>query len=526
MAGDDGSDRNPTPSRDDPKQTQNRPPWPQDDNPLVSFRRFADEQISSMLQSVMGLPSIVSSPQSDRWTVFNDSHDYNLVRHREDGGSPSDTGGSPEDSKRPPAPNDDDKHTSTKSPQRAESSDPAQWNSRRRVDDSFADFFGFGSFFDRFWLDDHLPLSSRIFPLATHSSLFGILDGDEDMPMWPAIYIMTSPYSPLQLEREARYRAHRDQDQGIFSSLVSSLKPSSESDQTYDRDPAEPEWRDAFEDLLRVKYGKPMLDRESEPTGHRQTDKDWFTGLVQRGSLGEGWKYAPSKSAIWYSNQSKKGQEGEHGKTDDVDEFPVKIHGIGIHGIDTRGIDAEKADTEQADPSTELDLYERFIQDIEEREQEFSRQFHDSPILRFLSDERQRYKEEIAAYRSRLAELESQNRNEDPRGWLDLVSGGSKNTVPDSTVQKPSSESSPTAVEQATEKPHLVSTSTTTERVRLADGSVRKKIIKTKRFSDGREVSNESVKTTSRRENSLDSPPAEDSSGKDDSSRGGWFWRR
>lgn len=501
MAGDNESNHTQNPSNEHPGQPQRHSLWPDDDNPFVAFRRFADEQISSMLQSVMGLPSMASSPQSGGWAVFSESNNYNnATRHRDAESSGGSGTGSSESPNNSTSYSYDEKQPSVSNQsQWSVSSDPWHWHHRRRHGDNLSDFFGFGSFFDRFWLDDHLPLSSRIFPSSAHDSIFGILDGDEDMPMWPVIYVMTSPYSPLQLEREARYRAHRGHDEGVFSSLMSSLKLSSEPDQSYERDPREPEWRDAFEDLLRIKYGKPMLDRESEPVRRQQPEKDWLAGLVQRGSLGEGWKYTPSQSGSWFTNRQK-----------------------ASHALPEKAEDSKDQEAE-TDPATELDMYERFIQDIEAREREFSRQFHDSPILRFLSEERQRHKEEIEAYRAKLAEKEGRNESSD--SWIDLVSGGRKDTVPN-TIENASSDPY-TAVEQTAStdvtpsQPHVVSTKTTTERVRLADGSVTTKTVKTQRFSDGREESNESVEVNN---------PSQKSTGQDssnnDSSNGGWFWSR
>ena len=54
-----------------------------ENNPFVAFRRFADEQVSSLLQSITGLPSAVSPPQSDRWTIFNDDQGYKSMAYRQ-----------------------------------------------------------------------------------------------------------------------------------------------------------------------------------------------------------------------------------------------------------------------------------------------------------------------------------------------------------------------------------------------------------------------------------------------------------
>lgn len=506
MAGDDNSNRTQFPSNHSPDRSQKPAQWQDDENPFVAFRRFADEQISSMLQSVVGIPSMTSHPQTDGWSVFTGpDNDNNTTRHREAEPSGGSGAGSSDDAHNSAPYNDHEKQPSISKQSQSEWSDPWHWHHRRRRDDHAANFFGFGSFFDRFWLDDHLPLSSRIFPPSTHNSIFGILEGDEDMPMWPVVYVMTSPYSPLQLEREARYRAHRGHDQGVISSLMSSLKLSSDPDEPYERDPAEPEWRDAFEDLLRIKYGKPMLDRESVPVRRQQPEKDWLAGLVQRGSLGDGWKYVPSQSGGWFTNRHKTSSS-----------LPEQT------GDSEQDLKDQKTET---DPATELDMYERFLQDIEAREHEFSRQFQNSPIMRFLGEERQRHKEEIAAYRSKLAEME--NRNENSDNWIDLVSGGKKNTVPD-TVEKASPDSSaaveqPPSTDVSSTQPHVTSTKTTTERVRLVDGSVHTKTVKSQRFSDGREESNESVEV-----NAPQNTAGQDPSSNNDSSNGGggWFWTR
>ncbi|RMJ24831.1 hypothetical protein PHISP_04307 [Aspergillus sp. HF37] len=519
MGDDDDTSRNQNLSSDRKNAPQNHSQCPEDDNLFVSIRRFADEQVSSMLQAVMGLPSMASSPRSDRWAVFNESHDCNnLTRHRENGDSSDAAGSSGEQGATPQ--NGDDNYTSSKDSQRPEPADTWNGKNRRTPENSVPDFFGFGSFFDSSWLDGHVPLPSSIFSRSAQRSISGILDGDEDMPVWPMVYILTSAYSPLRLERESRYRAHREHDEGFLPSVMSSLK-SSDFDPSCDRDPAEPEWRDAFEDLLRLKYGKPMLDREPEPSRKRQSDKDWLTGLVLRGSLGEGWNYNPSQAAIWYSNQSKNGHEGENANQDTV---TVNIHG---------------PSPEKADPESELAMYERFIHDLKEREHRSPSSFVGSSILRSLLDDSLQHWDEINAQQERLADKFTDDHlaggDDDFEKWIDRMADGSMGTTSrDSrTMQKPSSEEpSSTAEEQLSksaqfQQPPVVSKKTTT--VRHADGSVHKKTVNTRRFADGREESNETVETTNAPQgNSQDSPSSsdQDSSGKSDSSGGGWFWSR
>lgn len=60
------------PERDKAVETQRAPPKP--DNPFIRFRQFADQQISSLLQGVFGIPSAFSGrPQENsKWAVFDE----------------------------------------------------------------------------------------------------------------------------------------------------------------------------------------------------------------------------------------------------------------------------------------------------------------------------------------------------------------------------------------------------------------------------------------------------------------------
>jgi hypothetical protein len=56
-------DKNPTTNSSQPKT----------DNPFIKFRQFADAQIGSLLQGIIGLPSAFSKPTEDtRWAVFDE----------------------------------------------------------------------------------------------------------------------------------------------------------------------------------------------------------------------------------------------------------------------------------------------------------------------------------------------------------------------------------------------------------------------------------------------------------------------
>ncbi len=60
-------------SSSDPEKDANKS-QSKSDNPFIKFRQFADQQISSLLQGILGLPSAFSGKPSDnaRWAVFDD----------------------------------------------------------------------------------------------------------------------------------------------------------------------------------------------------------------------------------------------------------------------------------------------------------------------------------------------------------------------------------------------------------------------------------------------------------------------
>jgi hypothetical protein len=57
----------------DSEDKDSRQPASKPDNPFIKFRQFADEQISSLLQGIIGLPSALSkAPGNGRWAHFDD----------------------------------------------------------------------------------------------------------------------------------------------------------------------------------------------------------------------------------------------------------------------------------------------------------------------------------------------------------------------------------------------------------------------------------------------------------------------
>ncbi|OQE19600.1 hypothetical protein PENSTE_c015G07463 [Penicillium steckii] len=472
--------------------------WNDESNPFVAFRRYADEQVSSLLQSVTGLPSNISRPQSDRWAVFNDDRGYENMRYRERNGGNGegqhhdtrDQGfeGSSSHGQNNNTPNNTDGNSGENDSGNSQNEKPydrfsRHYNQERNHDARNPhDLFGIESFFDRFE-DRFFPFS----PSFLHPSqrfFFPDMFEDSNSPTWPLTYIAFSPYSPLHLEHQAHYRAQRNQ--GVFSSIMSSFRPES------DRDPNEPQWREAFEDLLRLENGKTMLDENALKAGKNENGTEWLQGLVKRGSLGDRWQYISG---------------GPDGST------RSGIHFTG-HSEDSRVAPEPTQESKPKEgPDTELDMYELFLRDIEEREQALLRGEVGSPLVRFLLEERRREREQ----HSRPSYDQDEQGTENDESWLDLVSGGNRKSVPETPIE-------PTGAKQidAAQEPtpvRVISTMSRTERQRLADGSVETKIVKTKRFSDGREETDESVEVSHPRSHDEGLGESGNQSSK------GWFWK-
>lgn len=248
-------------------------------NPFVSFRRFADEQMSSLLHSLVGLPSAFSNDSSssrrsafdeDVWLqearqlrqhLARESHEVERImsiykRAYDEAGA-----------------GDDEDVSVHRCPYRPFDSEMLQDNQRPTSEATQPDF-------------------EAILPQAVH--LESSNDGYGGTSLWPIAYIAGSSYSPLRLER------------------VSPL-----SDQGH-------KWRNAFEDLIAVKNGKPMVEEESRNAN--ESSAAWMSSMVERGLFGSGWKT---------NGDLHKNQNSSSAKRAD--------------------------DSTKEDEITELDLYERFL---------------------------------------------------------------------------------------------------------------------------------------------------------------------
>ena len=436
-----------------------------DENPFIAFRRYADEQISSFLHAMTGLPSSFFAPTNRDWLVFHDPELNNaLGRWRHHSHEPS-----------------NEHHGSN------EGGGSGRWSQRRHAihafpssvfDSVFDSPFGFGpaalfrdfSHFSPFTFDFLAPSTSSA---------------------WPIPYLLFSPYSPLHLERLQQVRRHRASDHtlvGFFAPLVSSYSSSEK------RDIKEPKWREAFEDLLRLENGKEMLDRDTAVAKKEESGKDWLSGMISRGSLGEGWAHVRSSSG------------------DGNDYFKY------TYDHTQKGGEQERAPETTRGGFTELDLYDHFLHqvngDLEDEEEPLAA----SPLMSIVLEERQRNRRELEELQRHWREVrdafrrERETKEETESGLVPVQPLGSAVDM----------EAKATALVPPPEdlSARLVSTVTKTERRTLPDGTIRTKTTVNKRFADGREENYENEEVNDNNHNRPSS-----TSDSDDKNKGGWFWK-
>lgn len=400
---------------------------------------------------------MVTPPSTEQWSIFANEHNYNNQRSRQSGDTSADSG-------------EEDPNDAYRYYRSGFGSSPAMWRS---------DFEDFSPFASRFML----PFQ------------FSFDGGMGDRESWPLPFLMFSPYSPLNLERRPQ------RSSGGFSSLMASLG-FSDNDKDSARDDAhEPRWKEAFEDLMRLENGKPMLDREPGAVSQGESGTNWLRGMIQRGSMGDNWILDQNDGHPNGISIMKRSQFPS------LSEQPTS---------DDNGAGAQV---------TEQDMYEHFLQDLEDRRREAS---NESRTLLSLLEDRAGFQAQRKSFLQNLEDIEAS-----------FLSGDSPKdspvpeTLQSSTSSSSSSSSSATEVhhdEPATSvapgQPRVISTHTNTNRVRMADGSIHTKTVKTQRFADGHEESNESVDVMNpleRQDPAAAAAVSDQESGK--SSGSGWFWK-
>ena len=298
-----------------------------DDNPFIAFRRFADEQMSSLLRGILGLPSAftLDSPDprwsgggesrhpSDRWSSSSQSSPEWGPRRPEEVNQASSAIEKPvkkysqklerkthetEVLRNPRRPSTDDlPQRSSSQPSVADNEDedlrcpyrPVHQDVRQRPHNLLLPC-------SRLLLEDDLPFSSGMLP--RHLNEDSVL---RPLGAWPIGFVAMSPYSPLRLERQEHLRHHGAK------------------------------WRNAFEDLLAVQSGREMAEEKQRPQ-EQGSSSEWIGSMLERGLLGPFKPIRASNERLTESSPSAK-------------------------EVDPRRLEHDAQESEM----TELDLYERFL---------------------------------------------------------------------------------------------------------------------------------------------------------------------
>lgn len=539
---------------------------PKTKNPFIRFRQFADAQVSSVLQGIVGLPSAFSKDSSSNtgWAEIDDK-----LQRRDDLNQQS----KQPDNSRPDRENrgdSSDEETEIpvkKSPdwQRYSTSNAGEVSDDRKMDGPttkdmplyspvstalFAHLNGTRGRTHEISEDPRPPFSttgilspddkiSRNNVKTLQQMMLGRLSGGSsliaDYSLLP--YLLYSPYSPLRL----------------------SSRPVSNTNQ-FDNFP----FCDAFEDLIRVSQGRPMATTWTRiglphywlfhyPSIYAMSSAEWIKGMQGNGLLQQSTKLselqrlrsgAPVEAATSYPSFA---QSPETQKSDPNEQKSSP--------------DAAK---EPTDPQTEQDMYARFLRMtsspaslgsmVESLFADIEKEFKAISTFTGLFPEAEKKFKDLRSSDERLTfgslfsdiekEIKTLSPQEAHRAFEHILSDTDKvlataltpegrrelrATWSDNKEAKSVSNSVKAGREAPADIDKVVSTGTTTEHVRNEDGSVETSVTVWKRFADGRET----VTTSSHIEDPsseglpLDNDKQEAKKGKEKQEKQekrGWFW--
>lgn len=220
-----------------------------DANPFVAFRRFADEQMSALLNGVLNVSSAFGSPSKaaqrssqdyETWLQHARDSSHRLAREADEAGRimevyarahNEEKVSAPEKIRAPPSDDDSDSLRCPYRPAGQEVPKLEGPHSDCLVDDTARSALSLAT------LGVHLP------PTILAAQMLG-----EQIPSVPVSYLLYSPYSPVRLEHQRHLCDH-----GAM-------------------------WREAFEDLLAAQTGQ-----ELPPKGRRRISEsgvDWVKGMI------------------------------------------------------------------------------------------------------------------------------------------------------------------------------------------------------------------------------------------------------
>ncbi|MCJ1314432.1 hypothetical protein MMC25_008114 [Agyrium rufum] len=434
-----------------------------DDNPFITFKKYADEQLATLLQNLIGLPSASTRhtqvSDEDFWKDLANETRKIAREHTKDIADEADqsrreprsplrlnmTLGEPmfDFAMRNPfkinlyeqwydaAENQARRkkiaeRMENSRKQNTPSSDLDQWNGIRcpyRPTEHDTPKISASS--DQPQQSSNLRTLFSENSFSSYSSSLGAFDLENLPPnAWPVAYVALSPYSPLQVEKELN------------------------------RDGPDAKWRHAFEDLLRLNEGRGI---ESQVLRKRYGDaqKDplaWISEMLGTGIFGP-WHQLPvirwKDHSQWNTCRMRMRHANYRDEVWTADVAQMNQNKLEANCEESQGPEGHKEE-DNDDEMTELDLYEHFLDN------------QDKP-------------------------------SSSPNSGSKPVSVGSDD-IKSSIMSAQTKEVAPQA--SNTKSQSILSTLTTTEREVLPDGTMRTKVVLKKRFADGREVSSEAVETT------------------------------
>ena len=436
-----------------------------DENPFIAFRRYADEQMSSLLQGVIGLPSALSSHSSNnRWIPYDQELRRRGSSNRDSSSRSEGEGASPRESedtevvdvpvKKYNRDSDIERDVvgGLRCPYRPRDQDPPvqpKDHSYGEPSDDWEKSFSF-----------MLPRTTVLYAdSASPGSI--MMSGPESstriLGTWPVGYVIMSPYSPLHLENQQLLKRHGAK------------------------------WRNAFEDLLALQSGRPMVENSNRDV--QKNNADWVASMLDQWLFRSMKRVSCGDSRLNSITEEDSSRDQENAKDSEFHlNSPTRLWNLIQDAERTRRqanytsrtadeVDARHPDNDADEEEfTELDLYERFL--------------------------------------------------------------GSQGQFPPTTTPEPSP--SPQSTSKSADREGqlgIISTLTTTERKTLPDGTVHTKVMLKKRFADGREESSETVHTTqggleqksrsspaiSRESSNVADGVVEGEKAKEKSKKG-WFW--
>ncbi|KAG7002321.1 hypothetical protein G7Y79_00027g060130 [Physcia stellaris] len=461
---------------------------PQDDprNPFESFRRFADEQMSSLMRSLTGQTANTpksrasESPESDEdlpWIVRGMSEESRR-RYREAQREMKDYISEQEIAAERSEAHENEQPRCPYRPADQEVPERNQVSSASPVQERMAEHGG--------WSTQAIP-PDTVNDLGFHSPFTWLVD-----------YLFSSTYSPLFLENHYQERGQK--------------------------------WRLAFEDLVAAQSGMDMEEHDSQQP--RQCTVDWVNSMMNRGVFG-----------ARDINQTPFGTAGRVlGYTGATTTSPEETYSVIMRLLRARAqIEEQRRFEEEQEHEEACRGVARLLRAQAQHEQlkkfEDDEDDDDDDDEEDVDGEYDNYadEEESSDEREEFTELDLLERVLGLKGCLfdrDLLQSLASQAF---NGESASEEASTPKIRNAENgKPSIISTLTTTERTTLPDGSVHTKMVLKKRFADGREESSETTHTTKDQQpppqqKAIERPPASkvgknDETDKSPQKTKGWFW--